>query len=64
MLVPSTMLHLLNALTCSLFTLFFQVHPIASDIVPILDILGRDNLNLKLIFSTYTRFIVENKDNI
>ena len=36
MLVPITMLHFLNALTCSLITLFFQVHPIASDIVPIL----------------------------
>ena len=33
MLVPITMLHFLNALTCSLITLFFQVHPIASDIV-------------------------------
>ena len=36
MLVPVTMLHFLNALTCSLIALFFHVHPIASDIVPIL----------------------------
>ena len=64
MLVPITMLHFLNALTCSLITLFFQVHTIGSDIVPILDILGRDNSNLKLISSTYRRFILEKKDNI
>ena len=36
MLVPITMLQFLNALACSFITLFFQVHPIASDIVPIL----------------------------
>ena len=35
MLVPTTMLYFLNALTCSLIALFFQVHPVASDIVPI-----------------------------
>ena len=35
MLVRITMLHFLNALTYSLIALFFQVYPIASDIVPI-----------------------------
>ena len=54
----SFLLQFLNALICSAIALFFQVHQIPSDIVLIL-------YNKPCtITGVYSRFIVENRDNI
>ena len=75
MLVSMTMLQFLNVLTCSPLHLFsgaskwIRYCPYSLQqtitLAYLLEIntLGRDYSNLKLISSTYTRFIVENKDN-
>ena len=75
MLESMTMLQFLNVLTGSLIAPFFRcikLHQIFSLFSTIkinlaylleINIVGRDYSNLKLISSTYTRFIVENKGN-